>query len=815
MRVKTKKRCFSVALAMVLTVSSMLPLPAQAVENQVDGQAETEKILSEEEKAALYAAQGLVTEIITPEQLFAWADFLIDAPSYWDGASIVLKEDIDMAAYCAENDKTWQGLGIRGSALKGSFDGQGHTVILPGDSPALINYAERLTISNVTVKSTGTLVASGNTSAERYAAGLVAFIEEGNIANCSNQAAVSNQTEGGSYTGGIAGYTKNVKISECWNSGAVSGGNGYAGGITGNLTEGQVSNCFNIGTVEGGTAGGIVGQMSIAIGLASCHNANSVTGISAAAGLVGEMDSYGILKDSLNTGVVTAAEGASNAVVNVLSRMLINCDSCYYDSTVCPTASPSGAEGKTTEELVSGNGIGLSIENWSYEGGYYPMLSYFANDTSASAASAAAAKAAAAAAYVPSDGFVSLSAGSWTAGGQSVGFGTGISLPSVLTYTNGDYNKGIALSGTESWSGQYYVVTGVKFDSIKLGVQASLNGTEIEPENNVYTLPYNSQPSLMLKASADGIEDAAFQENLKNMRWIAQIPEGRGLELSQDAAGTQAEITGKISAEPDQSKMRIVVCAGVPDFYYSIYEFGIQIKEGTPEFTVTLPESEQEPVYDGKQVAVQYNLSEQPNLDESQISVIYYRQGTSTEWTVTSPENSGAMAEGKEPVWAGTYKAVVSCAENAYYQNAEKELEYTIRPRDLTEDMLAETDWSVPELLNSAEARKPVIVRETDPDIDGGGILTAGKDYTLFYSGVSEPGTALVTVTGIGNYTGVLEQGYEIQVGSQPVKLKPGNSFTLGEGSWYLKEQPEITYYGVVTFYVPNEGEYIFLPRGR
>ncbi|MBS6396549.1 MAG: hypothetical protein KH452_05305 [Clostridiales bacterium] len=876
MGAKMRKRCFSAALAVIFAAGVLSPLPSRAAEVQVSGQEDTEvdpeknpeeevipepeknpeeEVIPEPEKEPeeevipepeknpeeevipipekipekeiIPAPENILAEgdmepyiivpggvIRTPEELLAWVEFLeSDLPSDWTIPAITLEADIDMADYCNKNPETeWKGLGTKANKLKGSFDGKGHVVTLPGKGPGLINYASNLALSNVTVKSAAPIESSNEYGA---AAGIAANAEYSTISNCVNQAAVQNSSgtsRENIYVGGIVGYASDTKIAHCWNSGVITGSqingseNAYAGGIAGGLSAGQaaVSECFNIGTVKGSTAGGIVGNMKDS-SLKNCYNSGYVTGENAA-GLAGEMEGSSVIT-SINTGSVTA-EITSNPVAIASGGTVKN---CYYDNIICKGTGSAGSEGKTTYELLT-TGKSLWTEtndSWNYEGGYYPMLKFSAGD------SAAAAKVASAAAYVPSDGYVSLSAGSWSAEGDAIDFGSSLKLPSVLTYENGGFSKNVELPDPGSWSGDYYVVTGTKLTKwdIPIKVQITLDGKEIPAQGGIYQLPYNSRPDIKLTASGS--------VSLDNLKWLAQIPDETGLTLSPDAAGTETRITGAVSPKPGQESFRILLCAGVPDHYYNTYEFYIQVKEGAPEFAVTLPEAEPDPVYDGRPVEVLCSLpdaSEQPNLDKSQIAVSYYCKEGSSGWILTTPENSGASAEGKEPVRAGSYKAVVNCAANEYYQSAQKELEYTIRQRSLTDAMLTDTDWSVPESLNSAEARKHVIVRETDTDIveaTGRELLREGKEYTLTYAGTTELGTASVTVTGIGNYTGTLGRSYEIRIGSWPNRLKPGNPSVLGEGSWYLKEQPDVIYYGGSTFCVPSEGEYVFLPVWR
>ena len=68
--------------------------------------------------------------------------------------NITLTADIDLL------NTEWPGIGNKGNQFKTIFDGQGHTVTLPGGKASLINYAIDATVKNVVVDSVKAIWAS-------------------------------------------------------------------------------------------------------------------------------------------------------------------------------------------------------------------------------------------------------------------------------------------------------------------------------------------------------------------------------------------------------------------------------------------------------------------------------------------------------------------------------------------------------------------------------------------------------------------------------------------------------------------------------
>ena len=116
-------------------------------------------------------------------------------------------------------------------------------------------------------------------------------------------------------------------------------------------------------------------------------------------------------------------------------------------------------------------------------------------------------------------------------------------------------------------------------------------------------------------------------------------------------------------------------------------------------------------------------------------------------------EVSWTLAElfGSTKVTAGKHTLKVSFFSNAGERSNECELDFTIDPAPLTAEMvtLGET-----EVTYNGQAQEPAVT------VDG---LTVGTDYEVSYAGNTEAGTATVTVTGKGNYTGTIEKTFQIK----------------------------------------------------
>ncbi|MCC8044920.1 MAG: CAP domain-containing protein, partial [Clostridiales bacterium] len=106
---------------------------------------------------------------------------------------------------------------------------------------------------------------------------------------------------------------------------------------------------------------------------------------------------------------------------------------------------------------------------------------------------------------------------------------------------------------------------------------------------------------------------------------------------------------------------------------------------------------------------------------------------------------------------AGT--ATVTITGTGYYTGSVDQT-FTISPKSLTESMV-ELDTSASYTYDGAAKEASITVTDAAIVTDTT-TLTNGTDYTLSYSNNINAGTATVTISGVGNYTGSVEQSFTI-----------------------------------------------------
>ena len=161
------------------------------------------------------------------------------------------------------------------------------------------------TVENVNVLS-GSIV--GNAC---DVAGLVAYVQGGEVRNCKNYATVSGESGGG--VAGVVEFLSAGKVTKCENYGAVTGkatrSAGVVADIEGNTT---VSDCKNFGKVAGNeNVAGVVGYIRSSATVSALSNAGEITASGNCAGGVIGSANYGkdVAFDTLvNTGKITGKD---------------------------------------------------------------------------------------------------------------------------------------------------------------------------------------------------------------------------------------------------------------------------------------------------------------------------------------------------------------------------------------------------------------------------------------------------------------------------------------------------------------------------
>ena len=255
-----------------------------------------------------------------------------------------LTDDIDV-------NGEWTPIGSCGP-YKGTFDGQGHTIIGlsfssdESDSDPIGFF--RGTETNSVIRNVGIVNSSFNGWQE---VGGVCGSNFGTIENCYFTGTVS----GNYYVGGVCGSNYGT-IKNCYNNGSVSycskGAMDMYGGVCGE-NSGTIENCYNTGTVSGSdVVGGVCGANSGTIN--NCYNTGTVSGNSSVGGVCNSNN--GTITGCYNTGAVSSNGNSVGGVCVDNYRTITN---CYYLSGTATggigsTDVTGSAEAKTATQFESG-----------------------------------------------------------------------------------------------------------------------------------------------------------------------------------------------------------------------------------------------------------------------------------------------------------------------------------------------------------------------------------------------------------------------------------------------------------------------------
>ncbi len=276
--------------------------------------------------------------------------------AYTNGAKLVANIDLKNAA--------WTPIGQKNSTIKftKTFDGANYTV-----------YGLNVTADSLTSAHDGygaffgaidgdavvkNLTVSGTASCEN-AAGVVARMHKGTIENCTSEVTVT----GTSKAGGIVCLTNEngCTIKGCTNSGNISIGNvsgetNSAGGIVAYANAStKITDCVNKAMTvssasdERGYCGGIVGYFSGKTGnaITNCKNSASITGSTAAGGIVGIATDQIVITDCENSGAV-ASNNVNCAAGGIIGSCLNGTLTACKNTNTVSGKHAGGVVGQTT-----------------------------------------------------------------------------------------------------------------------------------------------------------------------------------------------------------------------------------------------------------------------------------------------------------------------------------------------------------------------------------------------------------------------------------------------------------------------------------
>ena len=286
-------------------------------------------------KIEIYLGKEENTENInigTAEQLINFRNNVNSGETY-EGKTIILTNNIDLSSVCGANTENWVPIGTQTNPFKGNFNGNNCTInsLYINDTDnnyqGLFGFVNSGTVKNIIVK--------GSVKGGTGSAGIVAYIKDGIIDNCINEANIThtnnyiyseNSKANITYIGGVSGLVEGTtQITNSFNKGEVTSyatgadyilGGGIAGWISENENGVIIQKCSNSGKIQvkqinestgylqiGGIAGGILGGNIIQcnnIGDICTAETSNITEFNGVGGIVG---SCGKVSSSLNSKV--------------------------------------------------------------------------------------------------------------------------------------------------------------------------------------------------------------------------------------------------------------------------------------------------------------------------------------------------------------------------------------------------------------------------------------------------------------------------------------------------------------------------------
>lgn len=254
-----------------------------------------------------------VYEISNAGQLYWFAGLVngtLSGVAQNKSANAVLTADIVVNANVLKSDgtlnegtfKEWTPIATSASPYTGIFDGQNHTI-----SGLYFNQENSYDVG-LFGRNNGKIANAGILDSYFYGTSKVGGVcgnnYTGTISNCYNTGSVS----GIGTAGGVSGYNYTGSITNCYNTGNVSGSSGFVGGVSGYNSKGTIINSYNAGSVSGLEYVGGVSGINYTGSITDCYNIGSVSGSEGNVGGVNGYNDGGTITNSYNAGSVSGTE---------------------------------------------------------------------------------------------------------------------------------------------------------------------------------------------------------------------------------------------------------------------------------------------------------------------------------------------------------------------------------------------------------------------------------------------------------------------------------------------------------------------------
>lgn len=452
--------------------------------------------------------------IASVDDLKAFRD-AVNAGDTFEGKTVTMTNTVDLSEetdWTPIGNGTRSGSGYTGAAFKGTFNGDGFSII-------------GLTVTG-----------SPDT------AGLFGVVDGGTVKKVSFEKATINVS------------TKNAGTA--------------VGLLTGGGTVSEVNTCANSAVTAPDGAGGIVGRITVNGTVGNCGNAAAVTA-AAAGGIVGkayytEADKEMTITGCVNNGIITGtATGGAGGIAGFSAANITNCTNSGAVTATAGGVNVGGIVGwQTMYGEISGNNNYANIETdaaVTTAGGIVGWINYqYATDGTASE-------------YGNCE-IVSVTGntnnGTIAAAGSQLGSGGivgGIYNAAVVT---GNINRAVSVSGSSFAAG---VVGNLQVESVNgflgEGVNVTRNYSETAASaisaNCVHLLAYNNDESVFtvdsvmvgnssyptLQAAIDAVDVGDTVTVLKDVELTAGLSVASGKELTLDLAGKTVSYSADVLGE--------------------------------------------------------------------------------------------------------------------------------------------------------------------------------------------------------------------------------------------------------------------------
>lgn len=670
-----------------------------------------------------------------------------------------LCNDIDLSTICSEEIGSWVSIQNYG----GTFDGNGYTISNLYSDCALFGTVTG-TIRNLTV--TGTVESSNSVAT------IVQTLQKtGVIDNCINKATVTGLGgAAGIVNSNIAGTVRNcvneATITGMRNVGGISTNNAaYVSSVNGVIKQkdiGKMIACRNTGKIiyrvntsnswsSGECAGGITGGCSS--DLLYCWNSGDVVavypegteGLSDSktalilGGVAGAVGQYATVVGCYNTGSITreGMEWSSYKVGALFGTLNANTVAAgnYYLKNLCSEMCPSGVGGQETDTADVTTAMPDDPAAWTLEEVWKMNSGNGSIEGSSQWALSSAGPV-----YADED----------TAGVYRVGF-------------TQDQKGYVALErGKKTFEKGYEITSGRKVYKISIKEKGySFAKLIVNGENELDSAGNDTTYYFV----ARGDQDVVLNVGVTNPKAAAACKKaiqsiGEVTNLSKDAI-TKARTAYDALSPYDQGQLKEEL---------RTLENAEAVLADLEKFTMGL--SELEYVYDGqeKTPAVEVHVMkevtpEEPLPEESKADVENANESTGEAGSTEPAEpvfEKVLLVNGtdytvayEKNVNAGTARAVVTLL-GEYATTGKLAQEYTITPVDISKASvkLEKTAYS-----HTGKTIVPKVTVSLGKNLT----LKAGTDYKVSYKSNVKPGTAKVTIKGIGNYAGTIQKTFEIR----------------------------------------------------